>query len=579
MQGLSQAALRMWALACMATCVIINVLSQDLPSSTPDAKQAMEYLQKFGYISNGRIRVENEMEKAISEFQQMAGLRETGLLDEDTVAKMAQPRCGVGDTPRDITFAWNGDVSRRKRSSGYTHSGGRWRKTTLAYYFLNLTPDLKGNEVKKIIARAFRDWSRVTPLRFYETPNLHSADIHIKFSRLDHGDFAPFDGPGRVLAHAYFPEDGRAHFDEDEQWSEGTAQGVNLHIVAAHEFGHLLGLGHSKEQAALMAPFYMGYRPNFRLHADDIAGIQSLYGTRLGKRPGTATRRVAQRAPLPRSSAQWMPHGRRADEGAERSEGRSTSVLDGGDYDNDKEPAPTRSPIPHDIPDPCTAQLDAITMGPDERTYAFSGAYCWVVTDTGVQQGYPVATSSQWPGLPAGLSAAAHSKRTGRTFFFAGNKFWRYRGFASDPGYPKLMSSTGLPSNVDAALIFRGRIYVFKGGEYWRWDEFQERAVPGYPRKMATTWHGVPSSPDAALTWRNGHSFFFKDGRYWRIDSHSRRTKPGYPRDTAAVWMGCSRSLKQHDVVWDDVGDDDGALGGFGLDEFSREQRESDNGF
>lgn len=537
MQGLSQAALRMWALACMATCVVIEVLSQDLPSSTPDDTQAMEYLQKFGYISKGRSKVENEMEKAISEFQLMAGLKKTGLLDEDTVAKMAQPRCGVGDTPRDITFAWNGDVSRRKRSSGYTHSGGRWRKTTLAYYFLNLTPDLKGSEVKKIIARAFHDWSRVTPLRFYETPTSRRADIHIQFSRLQHGDFAPFDGPGRVLAHAYFPEDGRAHFDEDEQWTEGTAQGMNLHIVATHEFGHLLGLGHSKEQAALMAPFYMGYRPNFRLHADDIAGIQSLYG-------------------------------------------RSTSALDGGDYDNDEEPAPTRSPIPHDVPDPCTAQLDAITMGPDERTYAFSGAYCWVVTDTGVQQGYPVATSSLWPGLPAGLSAAAHSKRTGRTFFFAGNKYWRYRGFASDPGYPKLMSSTGLPSNVDAALIFRGRIYVFKGGEYWRWDEVHERAVSGYPRKMATTWHGVPSSPDAALTWRNGHSFFFKEGRYWRIDSHSRRTEPGYPRDTAVVWMGCSRSLKQHDVVWDDVGDDDGAFGGFGRDGFfSREQRESDNGF
>uniref|UniRef100_S4RAE6 Matrix metallopeptidase 19 n=1 Tax=Petromyzon marinus TaxID=7757 RepID=S4RAE6_PETMA len=411
-------------------------------------------------------------------------------------------------------------------------SGGRWRKTTLAYHFLNLTPDLKGNEVKKIIARAFHEWSRVTPLRFYETPTSPKADIHIQFSRLQHGDFAPFDGPGRVLAHAYFPEDGRAHFDEDEQWSEGTAQGINLHIVATHEFGHLLGLGHSKEQAALMAPFYMGYRPKFRLHADDIAGIQSLYGTRLGKRHHTATRRVAQPAPPPRSRARWMPHGRREDEGAER---------------------PTRSPIPHDVPDPCTAQLDAITMGPDGRTYAFSGAYCWVVTDTGVQQGYPVATSSLWSGLPASLSAAAHSKHTGHTFFFAGDKYWRYRGFASDPGYPKMMSSTGLPSNVDAALMFRDRIYVFKGGEYWRWNEYHEQAVHGYPRKMATTWRGVPSSPDAALTWGNGHSFFFKDGRYWRINSHSRRTEPGYPRDTAAVWMGCSRSLKQHDVVWDDV--------------------------
>ena len=54
--------------------------------------------------------------------------------------------------------------------------------------------------------------------------------------------------------------------------------------MAAHEFGHALGLPHSDVYEALMYPFYKGYKANFELPLDDTGAIQALYGKHMIKR-------------------------------------------------------------------------------------------------------------------------------------------------------------------------------------------------------------------------------------------------------------------------------------------------------
>jgi len=253
-----------------------------------EVEKLQTYLAKYGYLESDvsdrfgtrsvltatttpeKGNFDETTVQALTRFQEFNHLPVTGVLDKATQALMTQPRCGFPDLAE------------------FANTGRKWPTTNLTYGFQEFTPDLPAAQVIQAVEQAFALWNSVTALRFTRVPIASTPNIIIRFAAGDHGDGSAFDGGGGVLAHAFFPPvppnppepiQGDAHFDEAEPWTVTVpppAGTFDLVTVAAHEFGHSLGLGHSTVAGSLMAPFYGG--PHRFLHSDDIAGIQSIYG-------------------------------------------------------------------------------------------------------------------------------------------------------------------------------------------------------------------------------------------------------------------------------------------------------------
>ncbi|XP_048747767.2 matrix metalloproteinase-16-like isoform X2 [Ostrea edulis] len=404
---------------------------------------------------------------------------------------MKKPRCGVKDN------VGNANKARKRR---YALHGSKWSEKDLTYRISKYSDQMTKEEVERELQRAFDEWANVTPLTF--TLVTGKADMDIRFERRYHGDNNPFDGKGQTLAHAYFPRyGGDAHFDDDERWTLNIPRGVNFFQVAVHEIGHSLGLAHSDDYKALMAPFYKGYTQQFRLDRDDIEAIQTLYGT-------PASRRKPKSKPRPRPTQK--------------------TVL----------PRPTKATVAS-IPEICRdPSIDAITKTQDGSTYVFKGRHHYRLNGKGIDKGYPRLISWDWKGVQGPVDAVL-TWENGFTFIFKGTKYWKFLNRRRIYGPNEIKDGfKGVPNNIEAAMVWggNGKTYFYKGGQYWR---YSGRSVDfGYPRPT-THWRGLPGKITAAFKWTNGRTYFFSGRKYYRFNDQLFMTDTSYPREISTWWLGC----------------------------------------
>jgi Matrixin len=155
----------------------------------------------------------------------------------------------------------------------------------LKYAFVHTTERLPVDSAESEIVRAFNEWAKYAKLTFTPTSNAtDNQTISVLFASGAHGDGYPFDGPGGVLAHTFYPVPtnpepvaGDMHFDDDESWNIGA--NVDVFSIALHEAGHALGLGHSDNPDDVMYPYY---HMHTGLSQGDIAAILQLYAPQDG---------------------------------------------------------------------------------------------------------------------------------------------------------------------------------------------------------------------------------------------------------------------------------------------------------
>jgi len=495
----------------------VHAQKVDTGKLTPKvAADVKAYMEKYGY-SHGFNVGSSVASEELKKFQQYANIAITGQLDDATLKKMNDERCGMAD--------FNLEVNKRVRR--YVHQGTNWKplfnkkgEMTLRWTLLNTDSGRTVTYAQALEAMriAFFFWNEKTDIDFVEVSKdkvgtlgneKENIEILCSFESKGHGDPYYFDGPGRTLAHAFYPLSnkglsGDVHFDDDEEYTYKSAKGKNLLWVATHEIGHSLGLAHSSNRNAVMYPWYTAYNPDMKLLDDDILGIQTLYGSRSKKAPTHPLAKVDPTIPPPTK-------------GNCPQQGKITAVYYSDLYKQEFAFTTTNH----------IYFLGYKTRIPVVNRFNY---YPKVIVPGTIEAVFTLE----------GFQNFGYTKDKYQFIFNDQGRYWQYYGFSYGSGNakkgfsihdgqgPLRLRFPRYVKHVDAVFnaVFNGRTYFFAGTEYWRYNNKRREFDAGYPKNIKQYWGGLPRTVDAAYSSPDkSTTYFIAEGKFYLYDDVNIKVK------------------------------------------------------
>lgn len=248
--------------------LLIGAAARRLGVPPEVASWLVKTLVRYGHLETERPkhvraeRLEAKVRRALASYQQYLGMEPTGELTPQFENAAKVRRCGCPDVMQQKKYR----ASQLNRKIKYAVTG--------------FVGGISQADQGDLIAAAWASWQAHADFEVTRVNSGAHVNIYTGQGRRD-----DFDGSGGTLAYAnlgpFLTTQRQAmlcRFDLDERWLKSlTGSGVLFLNVAAHEFGHLLGLDHSQVSAALMAPFY-NQKIDTPQGNDDVPRVQRVWG-------------------------------------------------------------------------------------------------------------------------------------------------------------------------------------------------------------------------------------------------------------------------------------------------------------